>query len=105
MKNPLSAILANPYRPFLIQTDPSGVEYRGGQDGVCDGRQALRIKIAWLGYPGVDTARGINEFLNRNVSISPLAIKMAAFGRRIFHAVWVGGASGKKKQLRIRIVA
>ena len=95
MKNPLSAILANPYRPFLVQTDPSGVEYRGGQDGVCDGRQALRIKIAWLGYPGVDTARGINEFLNRNVSISPLAIKMAAFGRRIFHAVeGVGGASG-----------
>jgi hypothetical protein len=86
MKNPLPTVLANPHRPFLVQTNPSGVEYRGGQSGVGDGRQALGIKIAWLGYPGVDTARGVNEFLNRNVSVSALAIKMAAFGRRIFHA-------------------
>jgi hypothetical protein len=85
MKNPLSTVLADPHRPFLVQTNPSGVEYCGGQNGVSDGWQALGIKIAWLGYPGVDTARGVNEFLNRNVSVSPLAIKMAAFGRRIFH--------------------
>ena len=86
MKNPLFTVLANSYRPFLIQTDPSGVEYGGGQNGVRDGWQALGIKIAWLGFSGVDTARGVNEFLNRNVSVSPLAIKMAAFGRGIFHA-------------------
>jgi hypothetical protein len=96
MKNPLSTVLANSYRPFLVQTDPSSVEYRGGQNGVGDGWQALGIKIAWLGFPGVDTARGVNEFLNRNVSISPLAIKMAAFGRRIFHA-------GGKRAIIIRI--
>ena len=88
-KNPLSTVLAYPYRPILVQANPSRVEYRGGQNGVGDGWQAVRIKIAWLGYPGVDTARGVNEFLNRNVSISPLAIKMAAFGRRIFHAVGI----------------
>ena len=100
MKNPPSIVLTDPYRPFLVQTNPSGVEYRGGQNGISDGRQALGIKIAWLGYPGVDTARSINEFLDRNVSISALAIKMAAFGGRIFHAV-VGGASGTIKSIRI----
>jgi hypothetical protein len=92
MKNPLSTFLANPHGPFLVQTNPSGVENRGGQNGVGDGGEALRIKIAWLGCPGVDTARGIDEFLNRNVSVSALAIKMAAFGRRIFHA---GGEWGQ----------
>jgi hypothetical protein len=86
MKNPLSAIFANPYRPFLVQTNPSGVEYRSGQDGVGDGRQALSIKVAWLSDPRVDIARGVYELLNGNVPISPLAIKMATFGRRIFHA-------------------
>ena len=86
MNNPLFTILANPHRPFLVQANPSRVEYRSRQNGVGDGRQALRIKIAWLTNSGVDTARGVNEFLNRNVSISPLAIKMAAFGWRIFHA-------------------
>jgi hypothetical protein len=98
MKNPLSTVLANPYRSFLVQTNPSGVEYRSGQNGVRDGWQALGIKIAWLGYPGVDTARGVNEFLNRNVSVSPLAIKMAAFGRRIFHAVAGGQANNYDKE-------
>src|SRR5260370_34931710 len=86
MKNPLPTILINPHRPFLVQTNSSGVEYRSGQHRVGDGRQTLRIKVARLGHPGVDTARGINEFLNRNVSITPLSIKMATFGWRIFHA-------------------
>lgn len=86
MKNPLSAILVNPHRPFLVQTNPSGVEYRSGQDGVRDGRQALNIKVARLSDPRVDTARGVYELLNGNVPITPLAIKMTTFGRRIFHA-------------------
>jgi len=94
MKRPLPTVRADPYRPFLVQTDPSGVEYRSGQNSVGDGRQALRIKIAWLGYPGVDTARGVNELLYRNVSVSPLAVKMTAFGRRIFHA-------GRKRTIMI----
>jgi hypothetical protein len=46
----------------------------------------LEIKIAWLGDARIYAARGVNEFLNRNVPITPLAIKVARFGRRIFHA-------------------
>lgn len=86
MKDPLSTIIGYPHRPFLVQTNTSGVEYRGGQDSVGDGRQALHVKVTWLGDARVDTARGVNEFLNGNVPISPLAIKMTAFGGRIFHA-------------------
>ena len=81
MKNPLSTVLANPHWPFLVQTNPPGVEYRSGQDSVGNGRQVLNIKVAWLGCPHVDTERGVNEFLNGNVSISPLAVKMTTSGR------------------------
>jgi hypothetical protein len=86
MKDPLFTVMGYPHGPFLVQTDPSGVEYRSGQDGVGDGRQALNIKVTWLSDARVDAARGVNEFLNRNVPISPLAIEMTAFGWRIFHA-------------------
>ncbi len=86
-QDPLSILLGNAHRSLLVQTNTPGVEYRGGQDGVRDGRQALDIKIDRLGDPRVHAARGVNKFLNGNVAISPLAIKMAAFGGRVFHAM------------------
>jgi len=86
MQDPLSVDVGDAHRSLLVQADTPGVEYRGGQDRVGDGRQALCIKFARLGGPRVYAAGGVNEFLNGNVSVSPLAIKMAGFGWRVFHA-------------------
>ena len=38
MQDPLSVNVGDAHRSLLVQTDPPGVEYRGGQDRVGDGR-------------------------------------------------------------------
>lgn len=87
LQHPLSVvILGNAHGSLLVQTNASGVEYRGGQDCVGDGRQALDIKIARMGDPRVHATCGVNKLLNGNVSVSPLAIKVTGFGRRVLHA-------------------
>jgi hypothetical protein len=87
LQRPLSVVvLRNPHGSLLVQTNASSVEYRGGQDCIGDGRQALDIKIAWMSDSRVHATCGVNEFLNGYVSVSPLAIKVTGFGRRVLHA-------------------
>jgi len=72
--------------PLLVQADPTRVKDGGGQYGVRDGRETCSVIVYRLRLLSADAPRSVDELLNRNITVTALAIKMATLRRRIFHA-------------------
>lgn len=82
-EGPLITFLLDEHSSLLVEADAPGVEDCRREDSVTNGREALLVKVAGLGFASIDPTSGINEFLDGNVAVTPLAIKMTSLGRRV----------------------
>jgi len=59
LQDPLVFTLPYTDRAMLVQADTSGVQDRGRKYSICNGGQAMCVKLAWLRLSRVNGTRGI----------------------------------------------
>jgi hypothetical protein len=77
LQHPTSTLLFDADRPLLVQANPTCVEDGGGQHCVCNGRETCRVVVCRLRLHSVDAPCSVDELLDRNITITALAVKMA----------------------------
>lgn len=86
LQDPLIVLVLDRDWPLLVETDAPSVEDGSGQDRVRDCRETVTVVIGGLCQPRIHATRGINEFLDGNIAISALAVKVSALRGGVLHA-------------------
>jgi len=86
LQHPASTLLFDADRPLLVQADTTCIEDGSGQHCVCNGRETCRVVICRLRLHSVDAPCSVDKLLDRNITITALAVKMTTLRWGIFHA-------------------
>lgn len=85
------------------------MQNRGCEHRIGNGRESLRVELLRLDLTRVRSVRRVNEFLDGDVSITPLSIEVSSLGWRILHAKHVtselGDHYGIQQHLLERVIA
>ena len=85
-QDPVGALLFDTDRPLLVEGDTAGVQNRRCEHCIRDRWEAILVVIFRLRQTGVHAACGVDELLNRDISVPALAVEMPTLRGRVFHA-------------------
>lgn len=86
LQGPFPILLLDINGPLLVQADTARVQDRRRENGIGDRRQTtMCVVIGRLARMRIHAAHGVNKFLDRDIAITPLTVKMTALIRRVLH--------------------